>query len=93
MDTNLSKLAKKVQNLTTKAYAEYKPSVEDIIANKRTNQKEIEWLLSLMLDFCSDDKVLILYKTLCRYYWEINPQATADYIRYYRDMWEEGSVS
>ena len=93
MDKSLSKLAKKVQDLTTQAYAEYKPRVEDIIANKRTNQKEIEWLLSQMLDFCSENKVLILYKTLCRYYWDINPEATADYIRYYREMWEEGSVS
>ena len=92
MDKNLSRLAKKVQDLTTQAYADYKPRVDDIISNKRTNQKEIEWLLSLMLDFCSDDKVLSLYKTLCRYYWDINPQATADYIKYYREMWDSDDV-
>ncbi|NHB69613.1 hypothetical protein [Perlabentimonas gracilis] len=88
MDNNLSKLAKKTQDLTTQAYTEYKPLVEDIITNKRINQKEIECLLSLMLDFCSDDKVLSLYKTLCRYYLDINPEAAADYIRYYSEMWD-----
>jgi hypothetical protein len=89
MDNDLSELAKRLQDLTTQAYNEYKPKVDNIIISKSTNQKEIEWLLSLMLDFCSDDKVLSLYKKLCRYYWDINPQATADYIRYYREMWEE----
>ncbi|MDY0254144.1 MAG: hypothetical protein RBR30_06995 [Tenuifilaceae bacterium] len=88
MDNNLLKLAKKVQNLTKQAYAQYKPRVDDIISNKRTNQKEIECLLSTMLDFCSDDKVLSLYKKLCRYYWNINPQVTANYINYFREMWD-----
>jgi len=41
-----------------------------------------------MLDFCSDDKVLSLYKKLCRYYWNINPQVTANYINYFREMWD-----
>ena len=91
MDKNLSKLAKKLQDLNKQAYNEYKPRVDDIIVNKRTSQKEVEWLLSQMLDFCFDDKVLSLFKTLCRYYWDINPQATVDYIRYYREMWEEES--
>ncbi len=88
MDKNLSELAKRIQDLTKQAYNEYKPRVDDIVTNKRTNQKEIEWLLSQMLDFCSDEQVLSLYKTLCRYFWDINPQATADYIRYYREMWD-----
>jgi hypothetical protein len=88
-DKNLSKFAKELNVLAKQAYSEYKPRVDDIIISKRTNQKEIEWLLSQMLDFCSDEKVLSLYKTLCRYYWDINSKATADYIRYYREMWEE----
>jgi hypothetical protein len=35
--------------------------------------------------------MLLLYKKLCRYYWKINPQATADYINYYREMWDNDS--
>lgn len=89
MNDKLSNLAKKVQELTIQAHDEYKPLVEDIIANKRTNQREIERLLSQMLGFCSNDKILFLYKALCRYYRDINPMATADYITYYREMWED----
>jgi hypothetical protein len=27
-------------------------------------------------------------KSLCRHYWEFNPQATASYINAYRKMWD-----
>jgi hypothetical protein len=30
-----------------------------------------------MFDFCFDDEVLVLYKRLCRYYVDIDPEATA----------------
>jgi hypothetical protein len=44
-----------------------------------------------MLSFCFDEQMLLLYKKLCRYYWDLNPQATADYVNYYREMWDEES--
>ncbi len=42
-----------------------------------------------MLDFCFDDKMLLLYKKLCRYYYDINPEATVSYVYAYREMWDE----
>jgi len=42
-----------------------------------------------MLDFCFDDAMLCLYKDLCRYYFKIDPVATASYIYAYREMWDE----
>jgi hypothetical protein len=41
-----------------------------------------------MLDFCFDDEMLVLYKNLCRYYFNIDPAATASYVHFYREMWE-----
>ena len=38
--------------------------------------------------FCYDEKILLLYKKLCRYYWDIDPYATAFYINLYREMWD-----
>ena len=40
---------------------------------------------------CADNEVLLLFRKLCRYYWEINPQATADYVNFYRRMWDDDS--
>jgi len=42
-----------------------------------------------MFDFCFDDEVLVLYKRLCRYYVDIDPEATASYVHAYRKMWDE----
>jgi len=42
-----------------------------------------------MLDFCFDDEMLVCYKKLCRYYIDIDPEATASYVRAYREMWDE----
>jgi len=67
----------------------YRPQVEAIIQNKIANPNEIELLLDYMLGFCFDSDILLLYKKLCRYYFRINPHATAEYIYAYRDMWDE----
>ena len=41
-----------------------------------------------MLGFCCDPDMLIVFKRLCRYYFTIEPQATAEYIQAYREMWD-----
>ncbi|HCY01176.1 MAG TPA: hypothetical protein DG754_13645 [Bacteroidales bacterium] len=65
---------------------------DNIINSQITDVKQIELTLNYMLDFCYDERMLQLYKELCRYYWDINPQATADYINYYREMWDSDDV-
>ncbi len=40
-----------------------------------------------------DPAMLGLYKKLCRYYYDIDPVATASYVYAYRDMWDEGGVN
>jgi hypothetical protein len=42
-----------------------------------------------MLNFCFDDGMLVLYKKLCRYYFDIDPKATVSYVHAYREMWDE----
>jgi len=74
--------------LQEKAIIIYKPKVENLIQNKVTDDNTIQQLLDGMLDFCSHTNMLFLYKKLCRYYWEINSEANANYINYYRKMWD-----
>jgi len=45
-------------------------------------------LLDGILDFCFDADMLLLYKKLCRYYFNIDPVATVSYINFYREMWD-----
>lgn len=44
--------------------------------------------LDHLLDCSCIPEGLALFKSLCRYYFAINPAATADYISYYREMWD-----
>ncbi len=68
------------------------PEVESVIRNHSHNKQQIERLLDRLLDLCASDEALPLFKKLCRYYYFINPQATANYVRYYREMWDEESA-
>ncbi|MHC4887615.1 MAG: hypothetical protein ACYTGH_21260 [Planctomycetota bacterium] len=63
--------------------------VDGLIARGCTDQKEIERLLDSLLDLCFHDEMLPLYKRLCRYTLPLNPKATADYVQFYREMYEE----
>jgi len=76
------------QKLVRQALSEYSVLVENIIISKTNDQKRIEHTLDGILDFCFDADMLLLFKKLCRYYFTINPQATAFYVNHYREMWD-----
>jgi len=66
--------------------------VQDIIQNRRQDQQQIERLLDRLLDCACIPDGLALFRSLCRYYFSINPVATADYIKAYREMWDSGEA-
>ena len=85
----ISELAKHSQKLALQAVKQYSDEVEDILKKQSRDSKRIERYLDGMLDFCFDDNMLFLYKKLCRYYYDIDPEATISYIYIYREMWDE----
>jgi len=80
------------QNLARQALSEYSLLVDKIVVSKTTDQNRIEHTLDGILDFCFDTDMLLLFKKLCRYYFTINPQATASYINIYREMWDNNPL-
>jgi len=86
----IGELAAGRQQLAYQAEKQYAPEVNDILRKQDRDQQRIERLLDGMLDFCFDDAMLHLYKKLCRYYFNINPEAAVSYVNAYREMWEEG---
>ena len=90
---SIGELAKARNQLARQAEQQYAFEVEAILKAQSRDPQRIEHLLDGMLDFCFDSAMLRLYKKLCRYYFEIDPVATASYVYAYRDMWdEEGKV-
>jgi len=85
---SVSGIAKEMQALNRQAVQAYTPIVEDILRTRSRDVNHIEHTLDHLLDFCSHASALALFKKLCRYYWEIDPAATARQVHAYRDMWD-----
>jgi hypothetical protein len=85
---NIKPLVEQIALIHHQAYYEYKPQVAHLIDTNVKDDATIQRLLDRLLDHACNDEVLVLYKKLCRYYWDINPQATVDYVNFYREMWD-----
>lgn len=86
---SIGKLVMLTQELARDAVRQYSAEVEAILRTRNRDAHRIERCLDGMLDFCFDDGMLMLYKKLCRYYYEIDPEATVSYVHAYRMMWDE----
>jgi hypothetical protein len=80
-------LARGVRDLQERAAQQYRPVVDEILRTGSHDAAQIERTLDGLLDFCGHEPVLAMYRQLCRHYWAIDPAATADYVRAYRDRW------
>jgi len=86
---SIGKLVRGTQKLAREAAQQYSAEVEAILKAQSRDSRRIERCLDGMLDFCFDDGVLVLYRKLCRYYFDIDAEATVSYVHVYREMWEE----
>jgi hypothetical protein len=86
---SIGEIAKTRDQLAYQAEKQYALEVEDILRTQSCDPRQIDRLLDGMLDFCFDPAMLRLYKKLCRYYFEIDPEAAASYVYAYREMWDE----
>ena len=74
--------------LQLRAAQQYKPLVEALVRTGSRDAQQIEHTLDGLLDFCGHAPVLALYRRLCRHYWDIDPAATAFYVKAYRELWD-----
>ena len=88
MDENIYQIAEQIVQLHQKVYGVYLPLVEDI-CSRTVSEDELSHLLDYLLDFASDEKLLGLYKRVCRKYLYIYHSCIKSYIAEYREMWEE----
>lgn len=85
---NLTTAIAPLQALHQQAVEAHAPTVREIIHHGSRDARLIEHTLDYLLDHACIPQGLTLFKSLCRYYWELNPQATASYINAYREMWD-----
>ena len=78
--------------LCESAYVQYKPITHDL-CSRMTSEDEVEHTLDWMLDFCGYEKVLDLFKMICRKYIYIYPQMISSEIQGYREMYDSDENS
>ena len=88
MDERIYQIAEQIVQIHQKAYEVYLLLVEEV-CNRTVSEDELSHLLDYLLDFACDEKMLRLYKGVCRKYLDVYPGCIKDYIEAYREMWEE----
>ena len=88
VNDEFKKIVCMITELDELAYATYKPIVEEICA-RTASESEVEHLLDYMLDVCHDDRMLNLFKKVCRRYYSLYPEMIASEILAYKEWYEE----
>lgn len=91
MEESIYQFAEKISKLYQEAYNAYLPMVEDM-CSREVSENELSHLLDYLLDFVCDEKILGLYKKVCRKYLYVYPRCIKFYIETYRAMWEDENV-
>lgn len=84
----IKEIAEKIVELSDFAYDYYKPIVDKIVI-ENTSEREVECLLDNMLGACYDDKLLELFKRVCRRYYKLYPEMIASEIFFYKELYED----
>ncbi len=88
MDEMIYQVAEQIAQLHQKAYEIYLSLVEDV-CSRTVSEDELSRFLDYLLDFACDEKILKLYKRVCRRYLYAYPGCIKFYMEAYREMWED----
>ena len=84
-------MAKALSELQDRAVEAYRPLVDDI-CNRKATEDEVDNLLSWMFDFVGNEKMLLLFKKVCRTYLNAYPEVVGFYIMEYRKEYDRESL-
>ena len=93
MCQSLAGIAHRLHALHRQAVREYTPVVESILLSHSRDASHIEHTLDGLLSFCGYEPALVLYKRLCRCYWQADPVATAYHVNAYREIWDSDETA
>ena len=88
---DLEPLIQQMKTINDQAVVAYTPLVDDLCRRKAA-LNEVELMLDYLLMFAGDDRMLALYKRVCRTYWQTYPESIAFYIMEYRVEYDPESL-
>lgn len=87
--TDITALVTSLNALHLQMVLAYTPIVQCIIQSGSQDVHEIEHTLDHLFTCAGHPQGLLLFKSLCRYYYGIDPTAAAQYVHFYREWYED----
>lgn len=91
LENDIMKLAEALDDMYNRAVVAYTPIVDDI-CYRNASEKEVDNLLTWMFDFVGYERMLLLFKKVCRKYFYIYPEVVGFYILEYRKVYDGESL-
>lgn len=88
---SMNGIVEQMQGLVNMAVVEYTPLVNDICSRK-ASQNEVGLLFDYMFSFLGDERMLQLFKHVCRHYFYTYPGLIHSYILDYRKEYDLESL-
>lgn len=88
---SMNGIVEQMQELADMAVVEYTPLVKNICSRK-ASQNEVGLLLDYMFSFLGDERMLQLFKHVCRHYFYTYPSLIHSYILDYRKEYDPESL-
>ena len=88
---DLEPMIQQMKIINDHAVVAYTPLVDDL-CRRKASQHEVELMLDYLLMFAGDNRILVLYKRVCRTYWQTYPESIAFYIMEYRKEYDPASL-
>lgn len=88
----IKELARELMQIRERAAIEYAPIVEEFCARKHASENEVGRMLDLLFGFADDERILLMYKKVCRRFVYEYPETISFYIMEYRKEHDRESL-
>lgn len=80
----IEELARELTQIRERAAIEYAPIVEEFCARKQASENEVGRMLDYLFEFADDERILLMYKKVCRRFVYEYPETISFYIMEYK---------
>lgn len=89
IDGIIDSIVESIKNVNKQALSVYKPLVDEVCSGRIVEEKELENILDGLVSMCISDEMVNLYKRVCKKFYNQYPEIIADYVMFYKEMYEE----
>lgn len=82
----IKELARELTQIRERAAIEYTPIVEEFCARKQASENEVGRMLDLLFGFADDERILLMFKKVCRRFVYEYPETISFYIMEYKKI-------